>query len=395
MESGFQSLLAMIAIFVAFAAKSAIASNQEESSAFKRLVGSQSKDSLFVVEYVPSRDYYSVGAYPTPDELKNYLRIPREKNVLDGQYFKVVEGESDEALPLLDFDGRNAMFHLMRARSYYFQMDPSNPNLSRKVIVRVRMKRDYNVVTHFAERAESNDSRYIPADYENRWGAEIWFHVPQASTSGKGSTLLIASSVVASILSGPMALFSIPENYGRFHDIGMDLAKVPSVIYHEAFHYSTDLAPYPFGKGSDGDPLAEDLANYFGSVINGAPKIADIGAYVDSKRERDFSRIPTIKPTGKLDYNYTNFMPAVLWNARKASAHPELFDRAVWDSMSFMTAQTKPSEFPAVLLHSMGLQGLSNSPEYVAIAIASKTRSSSFAALDRIFSRYYGDQVGN
>ena len=60
---------------------------------------------------------------------------------------------------------------------------------------------------------------------------------------------------------------------------GIDGAKIPSVIYHEAFHWASDADGY-FPMASEGNPVAEDYANYFGSSILNRPEMAMILVFV-------------------------------------------------------------------------------------------------------------------
>src|SRR6185295_390689 len=123
------------------------------------------------------------------------LTLPEEEMVkkleltdpahLENAWFRVVEAETDEPLPLTDFDGRNVLYHLMEARAYYKGLADStgvpSPALDRKVVVRVRMTHGPNAAggaSHFTKVPHSDDSGYMPFLGGTE---EIWFFVRKAT----------------------------------------------------------------------------------------------------------------------------------------------------------------------------------------------------------------------
>jgi hypothetical protein len=316
-----------------------------------------------VVQYDPASDQHSLREL-TPSELERELKLaPAFPDRLENSWFRVVEGMKEDVLPVNDFDGRNVLFHLMKARAYFSQFDSENLALQNKVTVRVRLDRDYNRVTRFAKSASHNNSRYIYTDYRARWGAELWFHSPEEWREDRTGVVMrdLVDLVQLNIpvdaqgrTSGfGLNLKVIPGRryFQPLRDIGMDLAKVPSVIYHEAFHWVSD-APYPFDFKTEGHPLKEDFANYFGSVLNGAPKIAEMVDYVDATRVRDFRLGGPIRASmvGRKAYNDTNLLPFVFWQVRRSAGEYALAaDQLIWASLKRVTGKTRPSDLPSIL----------------------------------------------
>jgi hypothetical protein len=326
-----------------------------------QIAGSEGR--LSVVQYDPASDQHSLREF-TPSEIEQELKLASASpDRLENSWFRVVEGMKEDVLPVSDFDGRNVLFHLMKARAYFSQFDSENPALQNKVTVRVRLDRDYNRVTRFAKSASHNNSRYIYTDYRARWGAELWFHSPEEWQEDRTGVVMrdLVDLVQLNIpvdaqgrTSGfGLNLKVIPGRryFQPLRDIGMDLAKVPSVIYHEAFHWVSD-APYPFDFKTEGHPLKEDFANYFGSVLNGAPKIAEMVDYVDATRVRDFRLGGPIRASmvGRKAYNDTNLLPFVFWQVRRSLGEQAVAaDQLIWASMKRVTGKTRPSDLPNIL----------------------------------------------
>ncbi len=360
--AGFLSALALASL----SASQASASGPEAVARPPKTLRTQISEAsgrLSIVQYDPSTDRHSLREL-SASELEAELGLdPAQPGRLENSWFRVVEGMKEDVLPISDFDGRNVLFHLTRARAYFSQFDPQNPALQNKVTVRVRLDRDYNRVTRFAKSASHNNSRYIYRDYRARWGAELWFHSPD-EWKEDGSTVVMRDLVDLVQLNIPVDAQGRTSGFGvnlkvipgrryfePLRDIGMDLAKVPSVIYHEAFHWVSD-APYPFDFRSEGHPLKEDFANYFGSVLNGAPKIAELVDYVDPTRVRDFRAGGPFRASvaGRKPYNDTNLLPFVFWQVRRSLREQAVAaDQLIWASMKRVTLKTRPSDLPGIL----------------------------------------------
>lgn len=324
-------------------------------------------------------------------------------DTLENNYFKVVEGKSEEALRLDDFDGRNVIYHLMIARGFFHRLDPSNPALDRKITVRVRMDTAWNLATRFTDQEKHNNSAYYYRDYRGRWGAEMWFFTPESTTTSPGvHGLLFALEHLN--FKFPEKGIEVGFNFKLGEDpfkkkkfVGMDLAKDPGVIYHEAFHWATD-EPYAFDFRSDGNgPLKEDLANYFGSVINGRQSIADVPDFIDPVLTRRFLFVQPLDPVSKskrIDlYNFTNYLPSVLWNTRlRVYWNQSFVDQAIWNSIrDHVSIKTRHSEFPAhVIQAARQLKNDSfDSAGQLQSTLEEYAKSNSFVELDKLFESYY------
>ena len=450
--------LAPVVFCLALNASSALAEQALTAASpegFRDLVTAHAGE-MSVIRYNKDKDRFDLVIF-SKEELKALLGL--KDDTLENNSFKIVEGggpsvllppdpvtglsaqkpveqvqkefAAERALPITDFDGRNVLYHLMVARDYYTSFDSANPAVQRKTKVRVRVPTDYNVVSHAAQAPRCNNSRYIYADYKDRWDGEIWFHVPNKVEDSQETTILKTALERLHVSYGPTTEYpngqvlgvelSIPIGapfVDHWQDIGMDLAKVPSVIYHEAFHWASDdpnydvgtdkttsTDGYPFTGVTEGNPLAEDFANYFGTVLNGKPQIAELQAYVEPTRMRDFSGVEPIDQTAlkpikdaavngrskmAVPYNYTNFIPQLLWGLRKSAPDAQKFDQVAWRVMRKVKATTKPSDM-------IGLLGAEISATYGDSSKFSKTAHSfleftrgSFESLDWLFQDYYG-----
>ncbi len=297
------------------------------------------------------------------DDFANHLSLD-DPSKLENAYFKIVEGEGDQALSVGDFDGDNVLYHLMRAVRYYQKLsqnsgnansaiDPSNP---RKSVVRVRVQNGTDPIVHFLSKADYNNSRYIPAEplsvqqineltHEQDpahnplipiWSQEIWFDQKKTIT-GKFDWYDLTSSLgLALATQNWISMTSTPLEYLEKVNSGIDGEKIPDVIYHEAFHYSSD-ANGLFPMASEGNPVAEDYANYFGSSLNGRPEIAEISEFTSRYYKRDYSKIRDIDTTqgNSQNYNYYSFGPSMFWQIRNQLGQ-ERADQLIWNSLQYI-----------------------------------------------------------
>jgi len=275
---------------------------------------------------------------------------------LENSLFKVVEfdGEVQEngkhkplgnkTLHYSDFDGRNVFFHLNAAIRFFRTLDPQNPAISaeRKAItVRVRAHLQHHGETHYnVNQKGGNQSGYFAKDPSGRWGDEIWFYKRQSSFK---KFKFITSTLIPALFT-PWSLILTPLNYQQQHYSGYDTVKLPSVIYHEAFHYATDTEHLLKFSGTP-QPVFEDLANYFAISILGAPRIAGLKAFSAKNAKRDFKKIQKVKKQKKklTSYNYSGFVPQILWQIRTLEG-PQKTDQMVWQLAKIINAESWPSD---------------------------------------------------
>jgi len=333
---GFLSLLFVSLAPLALASTNEVALRQA-------LEEGQRLHKITVIEYGQATDSYDVWTFK-PEKFRELLDL--HDGFLENDYFRVVENTGDQTLTIGDFDGRNVLYHLMKARTFFVKLEPANPALNHKIIVRVRVKKAYNAFTHFADFDAYNDARYIPAQWDEKWGAEIWFHSPRTRTNWKAFALETAGALyphpAATLIVGPLALH-------QYTFEGFDSAKTPSIIYHEAFHWASDRAGL-FPTTNVSTPLLEDYANYFGSVILGVPQVGDLPGFNDPRAIRHYGHIKVLhRPIKKMNYNGTETVPSLLWAIRH-HINPELMDRAVWSSISSLSRRSFETDIPTAIL---------------------------------------------
>ena len=284
-----------------------------------------------------SEETYQVRLFE-PSEFAALLKLERPQE-LENEHFAVVENSGEEVLPVDDFDGANVLFHLMRARAYFLQLangrGDENPALDRKIVVRVRVNHAYNLATHFAEIEDYNNARYIPRHFAGQWERELWFHERKAllqKMNWFGLTTVAGHSIISQDWMSA-ALLTPLQLMERFN-AGLDGAKTPDVIYHEAFHWATDADGH-FPMTSEGHPVAEDYANYFASSLNGRPMLAEIEEFTSRFYKRSFRKIKAIKDTSDLKYNATTFVPALFWEIRRILGQARA-DQLIWNSMRWL-----------------------------------------------------------
>jgi hypothetical protein len=372
---------------------------------------------------------------------------------LENAYFKIVEAEGNDALPVGDFDGDNVLYHMMRARAYYAKLAQASgfpdaaldPATARKITVRVRMQNDYNVVLHFAAQPDYDNSRYIPAEpptikminemnknnFQSSYtqlmtdlgcdashGADM--NCPNdcqdmpAALSKSATAAKMAKDLVGpykgfladlnAALASPnpcpvkesainaafnkalvtvdiapwnqeilfdekktlmapvdwyglataagfsastedwVSLSATPLQLVNGYNGGIDGEKIPDVIYHETFHYASD-ADGLFVMASEGNPVAEDYANYFGSSINGRPEMAEIDEFSGRAYKHEYKKIPEIKDTVPSMYNATSFGTAIFWAIRNQLGRDRA-DQLVWNSLHYLDGSSLHLDVP-------------------------------------------------
>jgi len=259
---------------------------------------------------------------------------------------------SDDALSTSDFDGTNVLYHLNIARNYYAKLSAASgfPDeaLDHKISVRIRTDLAYNLVTHAAEKPDFNNARYIPKNYGALWGQEVWFDSPKKQLSGVNwYDFAVTAGMAIATKSWETGAVSVPMQFYEHYNAGLDAAKMPDVIYHEAFHYATD-AKGLFPMASEGNPVAEDYANYFGSSIIGKPQIAEINEFSSRFYKHNYNKIVDIKDTTPSDYNAFSFGPSIFWQIRKWVGQARA-DQLVWNSLLSLKGSFKHRDVPVAV----------------------------------------------
>lgn len=249
-------------------------------------------------------------------ETKVILEDLVSDNKLDGKYFKIVLGKTDDAVNLVGNDhsqrAAHIYYHLSQARKYFKKLDIANHTaLDNKIIIRINIKNAFDNFGHFAHdefAEEYNTAVTIPASDEYRipsisaWTKEIWFRpgkeifIPgQLGMLGNllnersvktNLQVIVLENAIAQIISDQ--LFNGLVNNASFLTIGvgiaaieffprillrvgsriknrffLDTAMVPEIIYHEYSHYA--LSDY---VDLTSTPVVEGLANYFAGKIS-------------------------------------------------------------------------------------------------------------------------------
>jgi hypothetical protein len=355
-----------------------------------------------VIHYSPATEEY--GILSSSKELYQ-KRVEIDGDILENDYFKVVafdpyevEGErrlKEEPLSLCDFDGRNVMYHLMRARNYFQKFDPESEALHRKITVRLRADRQYNFASRYGKRNFYNAAGYFPEHFDKGWGAEIWFFDRKTQLNWK--PVLLKSALTMLPKPNPLALIAIPITIYSHWTFGADMAKIPAAIYNEAFHWATDAAHLLPANGFS-NPVVEAYSNYFSAAISDNPRIADVESFIDRRWTQDISKVRRVKAPKKstfsesrirerFNYYRSPLIPALLWQIRmKIGANAA--DSLIWSSVSRLKDTTRPSDLPEVILASTESQDLQTTLR----AIFDSHRES-LSNLDLLFEDYYGHEA--
>lgn len=296
----------------------------------------QARTDLAVVEnWFGSLALFSLN----PNQLEHSLELrnPQQK-LLDSQVFRVVRGETDETLPISDFAGRNVLYHLIKARKYFQSLDANNECLNKPIIVRVGVDRRYNVITKYSEEPSYNNARFIPDHYDGKWSNEMWFHPRKQKTKWKKIGMSIGLSAALEPHLLPLA---IPLAIIQNHSGGFDSSLIPSIIYHEAFHWATN-SEHLLKTYATRNPLAEDLANYFGSSIWDKPEMACLPGLSNTCIK--FKRIKKVRSHLPAKSLYHPFLPALLWTLGKKLGKKAI-DHLAWELIKKMNNKDSYLEF--------------------------------------------------
>lgn len=239
----------------------------------------------------------------------------------DGQYFRIVNGKSEEAIsfnddPEIIFKAATAYYHLSVAHDYFKQLDPDGEHLDSKVKVRIEHSNRYSSVTKFTD--DKYDPQFNNAltvegsgmlkdDDVDDWGNEIWFR-PSKPIKSKSEVTRIAEIMNSKDMKSTMTealvmseLTNMTSNIARtgyissynmqFHvfsivaslgiaellprafllstkniktNIHLDSVLIPEIIYHEYAHIALGEW-FGFNKQT---PVVEGIPNYFASKIS-------------------------------------------------------------------------------------------------------------------------------
>ena len=176
------------------------------------------------------------------------------------------------------------------------------------------------------------------------WNQEILFDKQKAVMAPVDWYNMATSAGLAASTSNWISLSATPLQLISNYNGGIDGEKIPDVVYHEAFHYSSD-AEGLFPMASEGNPVAEDYANYFGSSLNGRPAMAEISELSSREYKHDYRKIPEIKDTFPSTYNATSFGTAIFWAIRDKLGQDRA-DQLVWNSLHFLDGSALHLDVP-------------------------------------------------
>lgn len=293
----------------------------------------------------------------------------------DGEYFKIVQGKSEEAIRFddpeeLSFRAATAYYHLTKARTYFTQKVKSEyvANLP-KMVIRIEHTNQFSELGHFAHDnlgPQFNNALTVPAGKGlaskgvKPWGMEIWFrpmkrvHLRDLKTNNLGNQefqvlmsrfrnqihmqslqrfitqLVIAVTAEASgdilttdaLVRTVGASLIMEAGYQFYEPISkffsrkwywLDSALVPEIIYHEYAHaaLSDQLVL------SHSTATIEGMADFFAGQIANSPKLA--------KKIKKYNTFNGKDATKKQDYMLqfeatefanTDFVFGMLWEIK-------------------------------------------------------------------------------
>jgi hypothetical protein len=321
----------------------------------------------------------------TPKDLATALGLPESSTLLENDAFKVVEDQGNDALPITDFDGRNVLYNLMKGRAFYMSLAEKtgirSTAFARKITVRVRVTHAPNPFTHFSKVPHVNDSGYMPFGDGH---PELWFFVRNSGFRGFSLYDFVTNEALAAISRTWWAAGAgAAEEAYKDYDGGMDPAKLPNVIWHEAFHYSTDT-PDLIKMVWAGFPPAEDYANYFASSFYGMPKLADLGAYSGHLYKRDYRKIHDLKQFQPLSYNSKALVPSILWKVREIIGQ-EAADQIAWSSIPLLRGSVSEVDLESALTNAVKASKLLSIDQKAQVVAEIQKRDPGFKILDQIF----------
>lgn len=293
----------------------------------------------------------------------------------DGEYFKIVQGKSDEAIRFddpeeLSFRAATAYYHLTKARTYFTQKVKSDYVATLpKMVIRIEHTNQFSELGHFAHDnlgPQFNNALTVPAGKGltskgvKPWGMEIWFrpmkrvHLRDLKTNNLGNQefqvlmsrfrnqihmqslqrfitqLVIAVTAEASgdilttdaLVRTVGASLIMEAGYQFYEPISkffsrkwywLDSALVPEIIYHEYAHaaLSDQLVL------SHSTATIEGMADFFAGQIANSPKLAKkIKKYntyngKDATKKQDY-----MLQFEATEYANTDFVFGMLWEIK-------------------------------------------------------------------------------
>jgi hypothetical protein len=252
--------------------------------------------------------------------VKRTVELPMEdRGLYENESFKIVEGQSDQALSLgssLSLRACTAFYHLTKARSYFVnELGLEHLNDLKQIIIRLQIKNGYHDASHFVHTNHGeffNNALTIPPSDDRKlsnvksWDYEIWFApkkkkkiksqfarateqagqqafilgtmtgmaqsqvnlaIQQWASTGQLSiedlgyhakSLLFSVGVVAGV---PLVLKGLGKIAKK--TIYLDAGLIPEVIYHEFTH----VALAKFLSLEKHSAVVEGTANYFAANI--------------------------------------------------------------------------------------------------------------------------------
>ncbi len=268
------------------------------------------------------------------------------------QDFSVVRGTGEEELDwsearsTLDVSASNVYYHSIQAIEYFRELDPTLGAEELPTVIRIGVENGFSMTRKFSKNLDYNNARTIPdGKFTEPMGfpfeTEIWFHAPLQVY--RQDFLGVIGSKIPILRKTRMITAQAPSDY----------AQVPSVIYHEWTHLFTK--PW-LGVTRDFE-VNEGVANYFGSVIAGQPRMG-ITPHLTPRfyKELRFDRDPGSVPKDAADACCGVYIPRLLWAIRASlpdaptGARVSVADRIAFAAIRRMHEGEGIAEFRLALL---------------------------------------------
>lgn len=288
----------------------------------------------------------------------------------DGEYFKIVQGKSDEAVKFdaeqeLTFRAATVYYHLTIARNYFIEkMKSEHIAKMPKMTIRIDHFNQFHANGPFANDAKEpqyNNALTVPGGKNFRtgkeWGVEIWFrpqkkiHLRDLKTNNLQAQefkVLMGNfrkqthmQTLQAFLTG--AVMAVTKDNSAFFEMAnvvrvvgasvvmeggyqffdpitkvftrkwywLDTALVPEIIYHEYSHVA--LADH-LGLDSS-TAVVEGMADYFAGKIADSPKLAAHIKKYNTYNGKDAKKKQDYKIQFEMgEYANTDFLFGLLWS---------------------------------------------------------------------------------
>jgi hypothetical protein len=200
---------------------------------------------------------------------------------------------------------------------------------------------DWAMWIRFSKEPRFNTSQTFPDIDPDKWGTdeeerEIWFFVPKR----KYLPPFVLTRYIPWVQDTTLGTTGFP----------LDSARVPSVIYHEWTHLMT--RPY-LGIMKE-NILAEAYSDYFGSVIEGRPRMGDTKEFSTGPYIQNFDK--QIEPVTEIVFKMPGeYIPTFFWILRKAYG-AQRADTLIWKALKFLDPQSGVKDLPAAVAR--GAEGI-------------------------------------